>query len=1196
MSTLDKLAQSLVTAVTGRTPENASFKALKDYSLRGLKDQSHARTNQFAVKASLEGLTEKLEILGRDDLAEALQSRLEELPTKSRWMPEVLALLLELSDRPAEKTALADVENLNQSASPDAQLTWQEIIADDPLDEADIWDDVEAGYHSSGDELGSGPDDDDTQPTISTIATSVGSEDSGALARLHLTQPDSESIANIQASRDVWRVQSPSQRGTRLSELQLARETLAMLRGYPTDLFIVAAATGRVTLPSRIRMASTSNDATMDVLLRCTRMGSSLNFLRNWTKSAQPAMHVRTMQAATSDLLGALSSSLDEIEQRYITPKIATVISITDVAVVVESAARGLAHLASIIQVFSLSDGRTSQLSLLDSLYDQACSAQMSEDLLLFEVLATVFLNGLKTYLRSTATWIMTGTLSTIAQGIPLVKDAYADCEPAELWHNRYVMNITRDGSPFAPKCVHFAADQIFSLGKARSFLRCLDQTVGDGLETFDLRNSMPSFDAVVPELRSGSLKSFSQCLDTSLQSWLESISTDCTPLLRSKLWNEHGLKQMMLALPYVFFSKDGTAFEAFAETMVECATNDEQQGSWGNQFLLSEVAQTAFSNVVHVNDQCIQVRSFDELAASTKGSVVRKLAAFEVEYTFAWPLQNITRCRTSLTHSRAFAFLLQIYLASSLLGKNFLDLRSVPRSSKFIPLRQRLINFTGILSSYVTTTSHGIHESAQQQLEAALDIDGMVDVWANYSKSLETSLLVSTKLEPIRDAITGMLELTELLAKTTNPDSITVMQDQFERSLKFLIAGIRGVSRAGGESALETLAERLEWSEFEANVLHGQDLRETEPHEGTMMAWPTKRSMTVEHNQYSIDDVDATRKEVAGIIKAIARHEPLHLFVRDREGNRLEDTNLSSAQALVGDVPNVTIHTTPNTYSLWARDTGPMFVKSTSGPLSITWDKEDDAGVGSQQKSVSSQVVGMVLNYNCWGRKDAPNPDMYLAPTAAEALNKAYSLAPFICEGGGLMWDGDGTMLATESAVLNPNRNPGIDKHSMEGYLKQCFGIEKTIWIPGERGRDITDDHIDALARFTEPGTLVVSRPFSQHSEDRRSYDALKAVLAKETDARGRSFKTIDIQEPDPAKVLGKDYAPETGPSVAYVNFHIVNGAVIVSAFGDPESDSNAAKIIGENFAGREIVQVPIHQLAAQGGGIHCSTQQIPA
>ncbi|KXS98247.1 hypothetical protein AC578_6279 [Pseudocercospora eumusae] len=810
---LDELAQSLVTAVTGRTPENATFKALKHHTLRGLKDQSHARINQFAVKARLEGLTEKLEILGRDDLAEALQSRLEELPTDLRWMPEVLALLLDLSDRPAEKTALPDVVNLNKSASPDVQLTWQEIIAQDPLDEADIWDDVEAAYHSSGDELGSGPDDDDTQPTISTTATSVGSDDSGALARLHLTQPDSECLANVQAGRDIWQAQRPSQKGRPLSELQLVRETLTMLRGYPTDLFIVAAATGRVTLPSRIRMASTSNDATIDVLLRCTKLGSSLNFLRSWTKSVQPAMHIRTMQAATNDLLGALSSKLGEIEQRFITSKIATVVSIVDVVVLAESAARALAQLASIIQVFSLSDGRTSQLSLLDSLYDQACSAQMSEDLLLFEVLATVFLDGLRTYLRSIATWIMTGTLLTSAQGIPLVKDANARCELAELWHNRYVMNVTRDGSPFAPRCVHFAAKQIFSLGKARSFLRCLDQTVGDGLETFDLRNLMPPFGGIIPELRSGSLKSFSQRLDTSLQSWLESISTDCTPLLRFKLWNEHGLRQMMLAIPYVFFSKDGTAFETFADTMVERVTNNEQQEPWSDQFLLSEVAQTAFSNVAQVNDQCIQVRIADELAASSKGSFVRRLAAFKLEYTFAWPLQNITRCRTSLPHSRAFAFLLQVYLASSLLGKSFLDLRSVPRSSNFIPLRQRLINFTDILSSYVTTASHGIHESAQQHLEAALDIDGMVDVWTNYSKSLENSLLLSARLEPVRDAITGMLELSELLAKTTNPDSIAVLQDQFEKSLSFLIAGIRGVSRAGGDSALETLAERLEWS-----------------------------------------------------------------------------------------------------------------------------------------------------------------------------------------------------------------------------------------------------------------------------------------------------------------------------------------------------------------------------------------------
>lgn len=82
-------------------------------------------------------------------------------------------------------------------------------------------------------------------------------------------------------------------------------------------------------------------------------------------------------------------------------------------------------------------------------------------------------------------------------------------------------------------------------------------------------------------------------------------------------------------------------------------------------------------------------------------------------------------------------------------------------------------------------------------------------------------------------------------------------------------------------------------------------------------------------------------------------------------------------------------------------------------------------------------------------------------------------------------------------------------------------------------------------------------------------------------------------MQEPDPAEVLREGYHPESGPSVAYVNFLIVNGAVIMARFGDEVADANAAKVIRYHFPGRVVEQVSLHQLPMQGGGIHCATQQ---
>lgn len=823
-ATLDNLSQSLVTCITGHTPDDASFKTLSDAAWKGLRHQSHlhARTNQFAVKARMDGLIEKLLILSRDDLAEALQSRLGELQGKgpatsntSKYTPEVLALLLELSDRPAEKTPRAPVEDMERSQvdQPGALLTWEDIVADDPPEDSAIWDHVDAGYHSSGEELGSGPEeDDDTQPTLSTTPTSVSGDDPAALARLHLIHPDESYLAEIKAQRATWQDQpSPASRGS-LPELQLVRETLTMLQGYPTDLFLVDTASGRVTLARKIPMACTSDGATMSLLNGCAKSGSGVNFLRIWVRSAQPATHIRTMQSTVRKLLTALALQLTGLEQRYVSSHVSTVVSIVDVAGYADEATRPLVHLASIIQIFSLSDGRTSQLSLLDSLYDQACAAQSSEDTALFMTLAVVFLDGLKTYLRPIVKWIMTGTLLESVQGIPLVKEFKDHCEPENLWHGRYAMNLTRDGNPFTPKCIHMFAQRIFSLGKIRSFLHCLDLNADDDHVHFDLNTHLPNFDHL-PQLQSDSLMSFPHLLDQSLQRWIDEISIDCTPLLRSKLWHEHGLAETLLALPYVYFSKNGTAFQAFADTLVERMTGHTSQQTWCDPFLLGEFAQTAFSNLPHVDYRSLQVRILARPSSSANSSTMRKLAAFDLEYVFNWPLQNLTRCRTSATHARAFAFLLQLHLASSLLRQSFLGLRSVPRTSDVVPMRQKLINFTDTVHSYVTNAAGSIHERMLSRLESVHDVDSMVSIWSDYTKSLETGLVLSAKLEPLRDAITGMLELSELLIKSNEPEKISFLQAQFETNIGFLVAGLRGVSRAGGEAALEILADRLEWS-----------------------------------------------------------------------------------------------------------------------------------------------------------------------------------------------------------------------------------------------------------------------------------------------------------------------------------------------------------------------------------------------
>ncbi|KAK4501963.1 hypothetical protein PRZ48_007773 [Zasmidium cellare] len=374
----------------------------------------------------------------------------------------------------------------------------------------------------------------------------------------------------------------------------------------------------------------------------------------------------------------------------------------------------------------------------------------------------------------------------------------------------------------------------------------------------------------------------------------------------------------------------------------------------------------------------------------------------------------------------------------------------------------------------------------------------------------------------------------------------------------------------------------------------------ETDVQTGTIMAWPTAHSVGDEKYPATGSEIRKTRQEVAEIAKAIAKHQPVEIFVRDPKlgepARGFPDTNLSSAKEMLGRVKNMTLHVTQNVHSLWARDTGPVFVQSLHGPVRNTWGRSDDPGMGFSRKNTASETVGLLLNYNNWGRKLPPNVDAYFAGYTTQTLNKSSRIAPFVAEGGGIEVDGEGTLLATESSLLNPNRNPGIDKTTMERYFAEFLGIEKTIWIPGCRGADITDDHIDSIARFSAPGTVLLSKPFDNGKNGvLDAYHDAKEILSKATDAKGRRLKLIDVPEPDPRKVLGEDYDPQWS-TVSYINYTLVNGAVVLAKFGDERFDEQAKRIVGEQFPGRVVEQVDLRELASQGGGIHCATQQIPA
>ncbi|MFC5724543.1 agmatine deiminase family protein [Streptomyces gamaensis] len=325
----------------------------------------------------------------------------------------------------------------------------------------------------------------------------------------------------------------------------------------------------------------------------------------------------------------------------------------------------------------------------------------------------------------------------------------------------------------------------------------------------------------------------------------------------------------------------------------------------------------------------------------------------------------------------------------------------------------------------------------------------------------------------------------------------------------------------------------------------------ETGRHDGVYMAWPTAEVWE--------DMADGVQNDIAKIARTIAEYEPVYLFAGAAQ--------VEKARKQVG--PDVTVIEQP-VDDLWMRDTAPTFVRAGEG------------------------LAAVDFGFNGWGGKQEHQRDADVARRVAEVAGVPRVKASLVAEGGSLETDGDGTLMATESSLVNDNRNPGKSRDDIERELKRLLGVQKVIWFKGVKDKEITDYHIDGIARFTSPGTVLLSAPApgTEPNDFTRAYEQAKEVLANSTDAKGRKLRVVEVPEVDPAKVGQEDIDDFSG---TYVNYYVANGAVIMPKFGDEEADRKAADIVAELYPGREVRQLSISTLVQGGGAIHCSTQQLP-
>ena len=335
----------------------------------------------------------------------------------------------------------------------------------------------------------------------------------------------------------------------------------------------------------------------------------------------------------------------------------------------------------------------------------------------------------------------------------------------------------------------------------------------------------------------------------------------------------------------------------------------------------------------------------------------------------------------------------------------------------------------------------------------------------------------------------------------------------------------------------------------------------EWHPHVATWLTWPTDPETWP-------DRVEQVERIYLEMIAALAPHETVNLLVDDAETEHAVRSRCNFSRA-----ESVRFHQIP-TVDSWMRDYGPNFLVSRDG----------------------SEGAFNDWIFNAWGDKYEALKQDDRIPRLLEPILRLSRFEPgIVLEGGAIDVNGNGCVLTTEQCLLNPNRNPQLSRSEIELYLENYLGVVKVLWLNEGIVGDDTDGHIDDIARFVGPSTIVCA--VEDDPED-ANYEILQDNLGRlrsMKDANDRSFEIVTI--PMPGVVGGESTATRDLDRLpaSYANFLIANNVVLLPVFGHA-NDARAIETLQRVFRDRHVVPINCEPLVWGMGTIHCLTQQQPA
>lgn len=839
------------------------------------------------MEAQLAGLEEKFRILNNDELADALQVRLQELAHKSdRWTPEVLSLLLQLSDQPAKCTKIEDLDLLKPEPLP-SPLTWSQIIAEDPFDNEDgTWDipDFAADGSDEDEEIVS------SETTRADPATNLQSEVDGAgNVDLLVIPPDNfalEDIVRAQFWRSTKRLHMSKYSSDShlkasssmvLTEIQVIREVIFMLLGLPTSIF-VASKHGSLTVSTSCAIKYLSQDSLRQLLQGFVSLHDELLIIRKWLTRQESVPLLQTLQSALASRMKNVDNAFSTIQGRMVDlskPFTASLLSLLDETNHITRSVQQVAQLLA--QTASYSKEHV-PFRILELLHSASCISHSIGDVENYKFMATLFFDCFHTYLKPVMHWMRFGDVSRANHGF-FVRVNEEQVAPSLVWQKQHHLVQNESGYLHAPRFLDVAAKKIFTTGKSVNFLRMLGQDIGD---INDKGTTDPRLDYrnVCGQDELSGLSPFSELFGMALDTWIGRQHSSSSHTLRLRLESQCGLRKSLDALEFIYFSRNGALTSNIMRTIFD--RMDRGIEAWNDGFLLTELFQSVFGAISCIEVGRLAVRlshkSHQDIQSSRRS--MRVLETIRVWYTLPWPVANIIKQESVLVYQRIFVLLMQAHRAKHMLERERLINSKMPNSEGehrqshlVFTLRHRLLWFSNTVLIYLTDMVLAtVSANMRADMTAAEDVDGMIAVHEAYVSKLEQQCLVDERLENIHQAMISIFDLVILFSDarasytgksnldTTNrlvipapnrqrrsfkrdernhagsdssddeaqanddiadlsyirfedisySERLLNMHARFTELLNFVIAGLHGIHRSGGEPWWEALAESL--------------------------------------------------------------------------------------------------------------------------------------------------------------------------------------------------------------------------------------------------------------------------------------------------------------------------------------------------------------------------------------------------